>query len=200
MKGLLPWIHRYWKPTVTARDKLGAHAMKRVAAGAHLPTTWFFEPGKRPDNRADYCLDKIGKGFLCTLARERQVREFYINNRIGRMDISGVWLTKLDLPLRLRTHFGSRFFSRLSSRRSWLLGMTWSARRANNMSSCKYEDHYSKFYEIRIQWDLKNNSDCAEIWIERRKMHWFQSIWPENLFGLRDNSEYAIIRITPTLL
>ena len=31
--------------------------MKRVTAGAHLPTPWLFEPAKRPDNRADYCLD-----------------------------------------------------------------------------------------------------------------------------------------------
>ena len=31
--------------------------MKRVAAGAHLPTPWLFEPAKRPDDRADYCLD-----------------------------------------------------------------------------------------------------------------------------------------------
>ena len=37
--------------------KFGANAMKRVAAGAHLPTRWFFEPAKRPDDRADYCLD-----------------------------------------------------------------------------------------------------------------------------------------------
>ena len=31
--------------------------MKRVAAGAHLPTPWLFEPAKRPDDRADCCLD-----------------------------------------------------------------------------------------------------------------------------------------------
>ena len=31
--------------------------MKRVAAGAHLPTPWFFESAKRPHDRADYCLD-----------------------------------------------------------------------------------------------------------------------------------------------
>ena len=31
--------------------------MKRVAAGAHLPTTWLFKPAKRPDDKADYCLD-----------------------------------------------------------------------------------------------------------------------------------------------
>ena len=37
--------------------KLGANAMQRVAAGAHLPTPWLFEPAKRPDERADYCLD-----------------------------------------------------------------------------------------------------------------------------------------------
>ena len=28
-----------------------------VAAGAHLPTPWLFESAKRPDDRADYCLD-----------------------------------------------------------------------------------------------------------------------------------------------
>ena len=27
----------------------GAYAMKRVAAGAHLPTLWLFEPAKRPE-------------------------------------------------------------------------------------------------------------------------------------------------------
>ena len=31
--------------------------MKRVAAGAHLPTPWLFETAKHPDDRADYCLD-----------------------------------------------------------------------------------------------------------------------------------------------
>ena len=39
------------------KRKLGTYAMKRVAAGAHLPTPWLFEPAKRPDDRADYCLD-----------------------------------------------------------------------------------------------------------------------------------------------
>ena len=28
--------------------------MKRVAAGAHLPSPWLFEPAKRPDDRTDY--------------------------------------------------------------------------------------------------------------------------------------------------
>ena len=31
--------------------------MKRVAAGAHLQTPWLFEPAKRPDDKADYCLN-----------------------------------------------------------------------------------------------------------------------------------------------
>ena len=31
--------------------------MKRVAAGAHLPTSRLFEPAKRPDDRDEYCLD-----------------------------------------------------------------------------------------------------------------------------------------------
>ena len=37
--------------------KLGTNAMKRVAAGAHLPIPWLFEPAKRPEDRTDYCLD-----------------------------------------------------------------------------------------------------------------------------------------------
>ena len=36
---------------------MGTYAMKRVAAGAHLPTPWLFDPAKRLDDRADYCLD-----------------------------------------------------------------------------------------------------------------------------------------------
>ena len=37
--------------------KLESHAMKRVAAGAHLPTPCLFEPAKCPGDRADYRLD-----------------------------------------------------------------------------------------------------------------------------------------------
>ena len=44
--------------------KLGADSMKRVAAGAHLPTAWLFEPAKRPDDRADYCLDFLQKTYF----------------------------------------------------------------------------------------------------------------------------------------
>ena len=39
------------------KEKLGAYVMKRVAAGAHLPTPWLFEPAERPDDKTDYCLD-----------------------------------------------------------------------------------------------------------------------------------------------
>ena len=39
------------------KGKLRVNAMKRVAAEAHLPTPWLFEPVKRPDDRANYCLD-----------------------------------------------------------------------------------------------------------------------------------------------
>ena len=40
-------------------------------------------------------------------------------------------------PLRLRTHFSSRFFSRLASMRSKSDGMIGRARRANKRSICK---------------------------------------------------------------
>ena len=33
--------------------------MKRVAADAHLPAPWLFEPAKRPDGGADYCFDIV---------------------------------------------------------------------------------------------------------------------------------------------
>ena len=39
-----------------ANEKKGnfvTNAMKRVAAGAHLPAPWLFEPAKRPGDRAD---------------------------------------------------------------------------------------------------------------------------------------------------
>ena len=39
------------------QEKLGANVVKRVAAGAHLPTPWLFEAAKRPDDRAVYCLN-----------------------------------------------------------------------------------------------------------------------------------------------
>ena len=37
--------------------KLGAYAMKRVAAGAHLPIPWLFEAAKRTVDNPDYCLE-----------------------------------------------------------------------------------------------------------------------------------------------
>ena len=37
-------------------EKSWGYAMKRVAAGAHLPIPGLFEPAKRPDDRADYYL------------------------------------------------------------------------------------------------------------------------------------------------
>ena len=52
--------------TVKNEGKLGAYALKRVAAGAHLPTPRLFEPAKRPDDRADYCLQWKGRGELLT--------------------------------------------------------------------------------------------------------------------------------------
>ena len=39
------------------KEKLGTNAMKRVAAGAHPPTPWLFEPAEHPDDRVYYCLD-----------------------------------------------------------------------------------------------------------------------------------------------
>ena len=39
------------------KRKFGPYALKRVAAGAHLPTPWLFELAKRPHDRADYCFD-----------------------------------------------------------------------------------------------------------------------------------------------
>ena len=54
--------------------------MQHVTAGAHLPIFWLFEPTKRPDDRADHCLDssflQLGQkrlgldpvGILCELS------------------------------------------------------------------------------------------------------------------------------------
>ena len=46
-----------WRPVVfiLGNRKLGANAIKRVAAGAHLPTPRLFGSAKLPDDRADYC-------------------------------------------------------------------------------------------------------------------------------------------------
>ena len=49
--------------------------MKRVAAGAPLLTPWLFEPAKRLDDKADYCLD-------CFL---HQSKHFFLHfNGVGR--------------------------------------------------------------------------------------------------------------------
>ena len=56
LRGLLEKV-RVRKCRKKKKGKLGAHAIKRVAASAHLPTPWLFEPAKRSDDRADYFLD-----------------------------------------------------------------------------------------------------------------------------------------------
>ena len=48
---------------------LSAYAMNRVAAGAHLPSPWLFEPAKRPDDRTDYCLDNSRLLLKITVVR-----------------------------------------------------------------------------------------------------------------------------------
>ena len=53
----LPFFKQWQTRQRPKKGKLGADAMKRVAEGAHLPTPWLFETAKRPDDRADYCLD-----------------------------------------------------------------------------------------------------------------------------------------------
>ena len=57
IQGQSCWVLDEFPPIVfRKKGKLGAYAMKRVAAGAHLPTPWLFQPAKRPDDTADYCL------------------------------------------------------------------------------------------------------------------------------------------------
>ena len=58
---VIPKNNRDWR-IAGKKEKLGTNAMKRVAAGAHLPTPWLFEPAKRPDDRADYW-DSENKGL-----------------------------------------------------------------------------------------------------------------------------------------
>ena len=48
--------------SATWKGNLGANAMKRVVAGAHLPTTWLFEPAKHPQNTTD--LYRLGCSFF----------------------------------------------------------------------------------------------------------------------------------------
>ena len=60
------WSQLKWK------EKLGSYAMKGVAAGAHLPTPRLFEPAKRPDDTADYCLEP-------TTTKERKKVVFFFD-------------------------------------------------------------------------------------------------------------------------
>ena len=46
-------LERSRSPAFKEKSKVETNAMKRVAAGAHLPTPCLFEPEKR----SDYCLD-----------------------------------------------------------------------------------------------------------------------------------------------
>ena len=48
------------------KRKLGAYGRGRIAAGAHLPTPWLFEPAKHPDDRADYCVTAVSSPSAST--------------------------------------------------------------------------------------------------------------------------------------
>ena len=50
-------IHQLYRKRKESSGKLGANSMKRVDADAHFLTPWLFDSAKRPDVRADYCLD-----------------------------------------------------------------------------------------------------------------------------------------------
>ena len=73
------------------KREVGAHAIKRVAARAHLPTPWLFEPAKRPDDRADYCL-----GLPQTTDRMKVVLIFICEKEL----FEGNRAVKLTLPMR----------------------------------------------------------------------------------------------------
>ena len=51
----------------------------------------------------------------------------------------------------------------------------------------------SKLRVIRIQWDLKNNSDYAKIRFTRRKMYWFWSFWSKNLVRITRRLLYKLV-------
>ena len=59
------------------KGKLGTYAMKRVAAGAHLPTPRLLEPAKRPDDRADYCLVIVEENNHCAIVQKCTIRWFH---------------------------------------------------------------------------------------------------------------------------
>ena len=48
------------------KRKVGALAMKRVAAGAHLPTPWLFEPAKRSDDKPTTALAAVSSPSAST--------------------------------------------------------------------------------------------------------------------------------------
>ena len=59
-------------------EELVVYAIKRVAAGAHVPTPRFFEPAKRPDDRADFCMD-------CSFLPSASTRYSFLKlNGVGR--------------------------------------------------------------------------------------------------------------------
>ena len=58
--------------------RTGAYAMKRVAAGAHRPTLWLFEPTKRSDDRADCLRKRVG---IFSVFRDEIVSIGLINSR-----------------------------------------------------------------------------------------------------------------------
>ena len=55
IRGIMCFFSNYWIRNRKMK-KLGANAMKRVDAGRSSPDSLAFEPAKRLDDRAGYCL------------------------------------------------------------------------------------------------------------------------------------------------
>ena len=68
---------------------LMAHAIKRVAAGAHLPTPWLFQLAKCSDDKANYFLEFIETiSKISNVDDNFQYRDFLLAKGIEETDLS----------------------------------------------------------------------------------------------------------------
>ena len=84
--------------------------MKRVVAGVHFPTLWLFEPAKRLDDRADYCLDSSFEKSHPPKYCGCKYPQFSVRYTPCGLPLLYLCSTLLEKPVAITVNFNSTFY------------------------------------------------------------------------------------------
>ena len=146
--------------------------MKRVSARTHLPTPWIFEPCKRPDNRADYCLGNRVTGTAESssvyhmlwlfssklLNRKLAPDKFFYKTRHQHMTTLPTADVKTDEQM------ANRWFLWTKTVNKWL---PYKSVRGNDLGTTEWYTYLKEQYITN--WDLRSDNETKTSSVEIKK-------------------------------